>query len=105
MREIKFRAWNIKKKEMLPTSSIWKCDFTPYNDGDYTIMQFTGKKDSNSKEIYEGDIMQFYSGLVAKGENPIIRQVVKWNNKRSRYDNIEGDVIGNIYENPELLTK
>ena len=60
MREIKFRCWRISIKEMYPPASIWKmnlwgCDFTD----DIILMQYTGLKDKNGKEIYEGDIIQY----------------------------------------------
>ena len=128
MREIKFRAW-VKNRSrtdgsyfMLPVALIdfgrpqhgeWRLECVSddwgndwyFDDENAALMQYTGLKDKNGKEIYEGDILEHYSGAVPKGSNPIIRQAVKW--KQYRYININNysisKVIGNIYENPELL--
>lgn len=70
-----------------------------------TIGQYTGLRDNNGKEIYEGDILSYYSALVPKGSNPIVKQVVTW--KEYQYAGINNwggaEIIGNIHENPELL--
>ena len=74
-----------------------------------TICQYTGLTDKNEKKIFEDDIVQvgWYKGTV-KYENGCF--VIKWNNiKFIRKDlgywaNLDGfQIIGNIYDNPELL--
>jgi hypothetical protein len=71
-------------------------DLAAYGD---RLMQFTGLKDKNGKEIYEGDILQ--QGLVSGG---VTKNVVEWQvNKFSDSVLLTSEIIGNIYENPELL--
>lgn len=120
MREIKFRAWDKGKKIFLPQDSfavltdhyagplfVMVKDFENYRDGefgyqnDFELMQYTGLKDKNGVEIYEGDILDFHNGYI---------QVIhfydgcfrlKDNPYQSNYEH--GLVIGNVYQNPELL--
>ena len=128
MREIKFRAWD-KKEKLLHTGIDWLdigLDGKIYNmqisEGleeteRYILMQYTGLKDKNGKEIYEGDIL--FSKKSWYGCD--MEYVVFWHNKEACFflDNKKymefpmplsvsnpdgcGEVIGNIYENPELL--
>ena len=113
MREIKFRAW-LKGVFDEGGDMVYFDLFS--TDGDYIIkegrsvrecdavMQYTGLRDVDGKEIYEGDILEYFSGLVAKGSNPIIRQVVKWEQYRYSIDNYKNSsVVGNVHEHPELL--
>ena len=83
-------------------------------EGQFNLMQYTGLKDRNGVEIYEGDIVQYETNYY--GNRQVRKAEVKWHDDLEhdgfgeplamgyifRGANIE--VIGNVYENPELLT-
>lgn len=98
MREIKFRAWNEVKNQM--ENDVYK-DY-------HNLMQYTGLKDKNGKEIYEGDGFYFYNDFRYVGFEDGAFFTYKKNGTQQEslyfcllYINVE--IIGNIYENPELL--
>ena len=121
MREINFRAWN-KKEKFLDTA--WSIDFEhgevchrAHNMSDLDdciLMQYTGLKDKNGQEIYEGDITIDGYGTVTVIENDGFQWLERVLKLRDRHISKEilimtkanafrCEVIGNLYENPELL--
>jgi len=102
-REIKFRAWDKEEKQFTAMSLEGIFAFYDEGNGDrLELMQYTGLKDKNGKEIYEGDIISRIGCGLSK--------VVEWREtKKYAGFNIGNEykygieVIGNIYSNPELL--
>ena len=119
MREIKFRAWvkdmDTGKLEMINWDSEFFSDMSPVtswgsefpsNEPDVILMQYTGLKDKNGKEIYEGDIVGDDNG----------KWIVKWISEEDGWDYTgwligeryglcykSAKILGNIYENPGFL--
>lgn len=129
MREIKFRGWNTITKKMIDLKAITPLALsdTLMQDGLFLpfhktieLMQFTGLKDKNGKDIYEGDIVK--GNIVKVG-------IIEWMSEYAKFgvnvlkatgvlceeftfplgnyapngQNKPLEIIGNIYENPELL--
>ena len=100
-REIKFRFWNKKFKQWIDGEFPLIDGVFDFSTDIYEVTQFPGLKDKNGKEIYEGDILthKYY-------KTPVI--VTFKNGGFIAEDVYIGDssieVIGNIYENPELLS-
>ena len=119
-REIKFRIWDVENKEMLKVQEL---DFEPtfyggkiairpdqYNDyfdtEDMILMQYTGLDGKNGKEIYEGDIVK-YENITGKimffNGSFILSDLEETEEWELGVINEEVEIIGNIYNNPELL--
>jgi len=132
MREIKFRAWDKKNKVMQYSDIIWGDYNFPalselnYGDNIYNLsnlMQYTGLQDKNNKEIFEFDVIPIVIenlGESIKTVNGVVKiEQGQWNieylhpfqneiylaNLYSLLERAEKEVIGNIYENPELLDR
>lgn len=130
MRTIKFRAWHPLAKEMwshdeifIENDSINPMDW--HKEHKWYLMQFTGLTDKNGKEIYEGDLLKgdnfIYRVWAVQGGFAININVGKWHNdimleypfplqpladeQTVSYVSNSCEVIGNIYENAELLKR
>ena len=127
-REIKFRAWDRSSNQMMDVGEVHYCHGGVRVEGtgvhigngwaslkngnkqecDVALMQFTGLKDKNGKEIYEGDIMQTKDS-VAPGVVEYITSGFKvggvLGTPLSYWRKEKIEIIGNIHENPVLLTK
>ncbi len=127
MREIKFRAWDAKNKIMRQAFWVGSITGKPHsvqnayqtNEEDWKLMQYTGLKDKNGKEIYEGDTLknpndprgnklfdvawsEMFHGWIGNSQTECLQM------KPCVFD--ECEVIGNIHDtnltnhkNPELL--
>ncbi len=115
-REIKFRAWNNLENTMVDCINWTMRHLSTNNETDFKLMQYTGLKDKNGVEIYEGDILHCI-GEDCCGKKQNFKETVEYNSELCKY-NIGGDwgyrgetfmdlyqfeVIGNIHENPEIL--
>lgn len=129
MREIKFRAWDKLNKKIVTSGLSINLDTTDrvipisFSQGDLSycrdndvssvpnvhtdieLMQWTGLKDKNGVEIYEGDIVK-WSNKTYKvvWYEKIAGFVMEYNGIERPDIEFECEIIGNIYENPELLT-
>lgn len=128
-REIKFRAWDNKLLIILPQSEM-SChkDFKEFGsratlegfllNPDYILMQYTGEKDCNGNEIYEGDIIDIldedfkvlHENVVVEFKYGMWYPYVQYGDTDFHYglglfEDIELQTLlkGNIYQNSELL--
>ena len=128
MKKIEFRAWLKREKQMVDIREInfvsEQISFETKDDilfalfDEIELMQYVGIKDKNGKKIFEGDILNicgFIDRDVVEYDNYYVSYVLKSYDKNgevicitplikySSFNSPKLEVIGNIYDNPELL--
>lgn len=124
----KFRAWHNELGRMMSISDMWfnvdslgeiglndavMNDYITVSPDEIELMQSTGLKDKNGKEIFEGDIVDYkgrkavikwhgsYASFIYRFVDELNKRSAEWYPLYLAY--LKCEVIGNIYENPELL--
>ena len=108
-RIIKFRAWDKKSRIMSVEVDLFH-GLEEWERSRAEVMQFTGLTDKNGKEIYEGDIVRIKEHWASGWSNKPMEVkfdggcFFPWGTGDWEEPSEEWEIIGNIYENPNLLT-
>lgn len=128
MRQMKFRCWDIENKKWLSQEAVYielaeQCIWTPERSEYYPITQFARIQDKNKKDIYESDIVRHNDSLFVvcwrdnmgmcligikkyDGGRDLVFNDDNWRDWRWAYTVQKYlEVIGNIFETPELTGK
>ena len=112
-----FRIWDIDRHKMLDDKDIvfndgkFYFDYRDFEDGTalyyIEVMQYTGLKDKHGFEIYEGDIVRYFRNelaVIVYRDGGVDIRSLSWGDCEPLQRRLgEIEVIGNTYENPELL--
>lgn len=118
MREIKFKFYDKKTHRLVEECDMWWNYIERFDPDEVFVCEFTGLVDKNGKEIYEGDIYTVNfnwnnkeiikkSGKIIYNHDGFKIQFPDKSNPRrlgTNSNKLNGEVIGNKYENPDLLT-
>jgi len=111
-RIIKFRVFDKISKQMYNWSQIASISLVDFEREHYELMQFSGLYDKNKNTIYEGDILQFGNKNITQvtfenGCFSVYNEPLGWDFDSEEVPILSSnkycEIIGNIYENPELL--
>lgn len=120
MRQIKFRGWSEDHNKFVEVDYIdllRKGFGIQYRQSlsavtwefpdEFILSQFTGLTDKNGKEIYEGDILKYKIQGTLQNDNYVVDTLenlyLDCNHSDPYYRITEMEIIGNVYENPELI--
>ena len=137
MRKIKFRVWDVFRKVFAKQITTFKFDrdgninLIVYLDkvnktreinelkkiytNEFEVLYYTGLKDKNGKEIYEGDIVEYKTKFYDRLKEH--KTIIKWEDDLEHngfgepfamgyiFRGFDIEIIGNIYENPELIKR
>jgi len=114
-RELKFRAWNGKVLYQMKALLLDENKYKQLKESNAVIMQYTGLKDKNGKDVYEGDVLrykskytEYYTHVYFENGSFCDSDTYPANCYGVPFSEdscINFEVIGNIYENPELLNQ
>jgi len=121
MKKLSFRVWDTLEGRMILPNERYQGHYVLSLDGNFhnlqngsggnecVVMQNTALHDVNGREIYEGDIVKHMIDLGPGGEKQLTSpvEIGQWGPNLENWTYLENklpEIIGNIFENPELLT-